>query len=181
MQPDNEPPDDFKSNGYTSESLKMLDTDEGQLNAIFACFGSAAQHAQMFEQALVRFLVTYNKISPETLSIEDFEAAERGLHKKTMGALIKELRKHVNFPDETVPGYFEAALKQRNFLMHHFFLDRCMDLGNTEGRMRLLGELLSIQDEVDRGRVLTNAMRIAVCETLGIKDEYAITASLADK
>ena len=35
-----------------SESLRMLETEEGQNNAVFACFGSAAQHAQMFEEAL---------------------------------------------------------------------------------------------------------------------------------
>ena len=31
--------------GYTAESLDLLKTEEGQKNAVFACFGSAAQHA----------------------------------------------------------------------------------------------------------------------------------------
>ena len=42
-----------------SESLKMLEPEEGQNNAVFACFGSAAQHAQMFEEALGNFLLAY--------------------------------------------------------------------------------------------------------------------------
>ena len=29
-------------------SLEMLKSEEGQLNAVFACFGSAAQHAQFW-------------------------------------------------------------------------------------------------------------------------------------
>ena len=33
-------------------SLEMLKSEEGQLNAVFACFGSAAQHSQYFEAAL---------------------------------------------------------------------------------------------------------------------------------
>ena len=55
--------------GFTEESLRMLESREGQLNAVFACFGSAAQHAQLFEQGLTRFLVMYNKIASDTVSV----------------------------------------------------------------------------------------------------------------
>jgi len=52
-----------------SESLDTLRSEEGQLNAVFA-FGSAAQHAQFFEEALGEFLLcttTCHRInSPET-------------------------------------------------------------------------------------------------------------------
>ena len=34
--------DEFRLQGFSSESLKMLETEEGQLNAIYACYGSAA-------------------------------------------------------------------------------------------------------------------------------------------
>ena len=44
-----------KQLGYTCESLRMLESEEGQTNAIFACFGSAVQHSQLFEQGLDRF------------------------------------------------------------------------------------------------------------------------------
>ena len=39
-----------ESKGYTEESLRMLEQEEGQSNAIFALFGSAAQRAQNFEK-----------------------------------------------------------------------------------------------------------------------------------
>jgi hypothetical protein len=52
--------------GYTEESLRMLETAEGQSNAVIACFGSAAQHAQLFGQALARFLGVYNRIIDPT-------------------------------------------------------------------------------------------------------------------
>ncbi len=35
-----------------SESLKMLESEEGQRSAVFVLFGSAAQHSQMFEKAI---------------------------------------------------------------------------------------------------------------------------------
>lgn len=55
---------DNMQRGYTTESLKILETEEGQLNAVFACFGSAVQHSQLFEQSLTRFLKMYNR-SPQ--------------------------------------------------------------------------------------------------------------------
>jgi len=52
-----------------SWSLETLESEEGQLNAVFACFGSAAQHAQFFEEALGEFLLAYNKICNKSLTI----------------------------------------------------------------------------------------------------------------
>ena len=57
----------------SDESLKMLETKEGQLNAVFACFGSATQHAQLFEQSLSRFLAVYNRIQSDSVSVGDLE------------------------------------------------------------------------------------------------------------
>jgi len=160
------------SPGYSAESLKMLETAEGQTNAVFACFGSAAQHAQLFEQGLSRFLITYNKLCNDDLSIEKLDAIASGLHKKTMGQLLKKLSQHVTVEDDSVFGEFEVALRQRNYLMHEFFLERNSELESEEGRMRLLKELLTVEGYLERSRVRINAMRIAMCETLGIDDEF---------
>src|SRR3954454_3936065 len=92
--------------GYTSESLRMLESAEGQTNAVFACYGSAAQRAQNFEDGLARFLLVYNRITKESLRLEDLEA---GLHKLTMGRLIKDLSKFVTFQDGTYQSYFDEA------------------------------------------------------------------------
>jgi hypothetical protein len=159
--------------GYTEESLKMLETDEGQSNAVFACYGSAAQHAQLFERGLVKFLMVYNEISSETLSADDFQKIRKGLGKATMGRLIQNLLKHVSFPESHVPDTFGKALECRNFLMHYFFLERQQKFTTAEGRFELLGELVSIEQTLDAGRVVINAMRIALCETAGIEDKYS--------
>lgn len=66
--------------GYTSESLRMLKTKEGQLNAVFACFGSAAQHSYFFEAALGEFLLVYNKILKTSLTLQDLE---KGVYETT--------------------------------------------------------------------------------------------------
>lgn len=58
-----------KDPGYSEESLNMLKTAEGQSNAVFACFGSAAQHCQHFEKALADFLILYNKATNQSLAV----------------------------------------------------------------------------------------------------------------
>ena len=150
--------------GYTSESLKMLESEEGQLNAVFACFGSAVQHAQLFEQGLTRFLTMYNMISSPSVRIEDIGT------KMTMGRLLHKVSQHVAIDDSAVEEGFNRALEERNYLIHRFFLERSSELNSTEDRMQLLSDLVSIEANLERCRVLINAMRIAMCETLDIRD-----------
>ena len=153
--------------GYTSESLRMLETEEGQLNAVFACFGSVVQHAQLFEQGLTRFLVMYNKILSDSVTIDDIG------DKMTMGQLLGKVRQYVELSDESIEKGFTIALNERNYLIHRFFLERNSHLESTEGRIKLLYELNRIERNLDRSRVAINAMRIAMCRTLGIEDAWA--------
>ena len=51
----------YKEKGYSDESLRMLESEEGQSNAVFAIFGSAAQHSQLYESALAEFLIVYKQ------------------------------------------------------------------------------------------------------------------------
>ena len=153
--------------GYSSESLRMLESKEGQLNAVFACFGSAAQHAQLFEQSLSRFLEVYNRIQSDSISVRDLEK------KATMGQLIRKVRHCVTFDDPWIEEGFSVALRQRNHLIHRFFLERGGELESKKGRLRLLAELVEIERVLDRCRVMVNAMRIAMCRTLAIRDPWA--------
>ena len=66
----------------------------------------------------------------------------------------------------------EAALYVRNYLMHRWFLDRHDPFKSEAGRMALLQELVSFGRLLDSARVTANAMRIAMCRTLGIDDVW---------
>jgi len=166
-------PSDNRGAGYSDESLRMLETDEGQSNAVFACFGSAAQHAQLFEQALARFLSVYNRIASDPLSLEDFDDYEGKLKKKTMGWLLRELQEHVTLSDPLAAERLDRALELRNHLMHAFFLERGDGLKSEAGRMNLLRELTSTEHLLDSARITVNAMRIAMCRTLRVPDPFA--------
>jgi hypothetical protein len=148
------------------ESLEMLKSEEGQLNAVFACFGAAAQHAQFFEAALGDFLVVYNKICNENLTVQDFDAVGQNLQKKTMGALLTEFKKYVTISDVKVVELMDFALKKRNFLMHQFFRDRKDKFSIEQGRMEMLVELVSISNSLEQAMKITNGMRVALLEAL---------------
>lgn len=155
--------------GYTSESLRMLKTKEGQLNAVFACFGSAAQHSYFFEAALGEFLLVYNKILKTSLTLQDLEIIETKIQKKTMGALLSEFRKYVKIHDNTIEQYLDNALKKRNFLIHHFFRQRQKKFHTEKGRMAMLKELVGIEKELEQATDLTNGMRVALSEAVSVK------------
>ena len=73
----------------------MLNSEEGQLNAVYACLGSAAQHGQLFEVALSDFLLAYNGLLKKSFKLADLEAVKTSLQKKTMGALLADFKKHL--------------------------------------------------------------------------------------
>lgn len=157
---------DRVSEADLGESLQMLKTRVGQVNAVFACFGSAAQHAQHFEAALADFLLDYNKLTKRGVSLEEFEALDQKLQKKTLGTLLREFSKYVTIQDPNVVGFLEMALEKRNFLMHHFFREREDKLRLEKDRMELLSELTAIDHILDQAATITRAMRIAMSRAI---------------
>jgi len=152
-----------------SESLDMLKSEEGQLNAVFACFGSAAQHAQFFEEALADFLLAYNQACNKSLSVADLEAVDMKLRKKTMGTLLVDFKKYAKISDNNVIKYMDTALVNRNFLMHRFFLERGDYFKTEAGRMGLLKELVGIEQQLRAATSVTNGIRIALRNAMDAK------------
>jgi hypothetical protein len=140
---------------------------------VFACFGSAAQHAQLFEQALGAFLDADNRVSGKSLTADELE-------KKTMGQLLHEMRRHVRFNESRPDDCMSAALACRNFLMHKYFLEREEAMKTEDGRLRMLAELVGMERILDAARVTANAVRIALCQTLGIEDTAKQAAAYKD-
>ena len=150
---------DYEEHGYSSESLKMLESKEGQLNAVFACYGSAAQHGQLLEEALARLIAELNAMrSPER--------TDGGLDKKTTGQLLQMfIGDFVEEIDDWVPEFLDRARKRRNFLIHEYFLKRKEAMGAETGRVEILRELLDIKEDLRRAAGLVNGLRVAVAQT----------------
>lgn len=159
----------------TSISGDTLKTEEGQLNAVFACFGTAAQHAQHFEAALGEFLLLFNKLSNRQLTTDAFDALDQKLQKQTMGALLREFRKYVKVNNTDVERCLESALESRNFLMHHYFRERESNFGVERERMAILAELVQIGNSLEQATALVGGMRIACSRAASNDQETAAT------
>ena len=150
---------DYEEHGYSSESLKMLESKEGQLNAVFACYGSAAQHGQLLEEALARLIAELN-------GLRNLERTDGGLDKKTTGQLLRMfIGDFVEEIDDWVPEFLDRARERRNFLIHEYFLKRKEAMDVEAGRLEILRELLDIEEDLRRAAGLLNGLRVAVVQT----------------
>lgn len=160
----------FRKYGYSSDSLRMLESEEGQINAVFACFGSAAQHGQYYEKALSEFLATINRILAPSTPLKELKTAESQLNKKTIGQLLKIMNKHVKTDAQWVTDSWIKALEGRNFLIHRYFLEREDKFKTQAGRMAMLKELLTIETQLKEATDLVNGMRVAVVDQVSSND-----------
>ncbi len=164
MDQNNDMVHDRVSDADLDGSLNMLKTRVGQVNAVFACSGSAAQNAQYFEDALSEFLLDYNKLTKRTLTPQDFETLDQKLQKRTVGTLLREFSNYVKIDDPNVQRLLEKALERRNFLMHHFFRQKDFTLRLEKDRIGLISSLTSIDRILQESATIIRAMRIAMSE-----------------
>ena len=157
--------EDFHKQGYSEESLKMLKSEEGQLNAVYACFGSAMAQSQLFEDAVKRLVAMIPN-------------AEQ---RKNLGQRIAELKDPV--VGENVWESIDEARKKRNYLAHQYFTDNKHKLETREGRMEMLGELVQIETPIRKAKELVSGMCVWVAEALenGQESHEDITISLSDE
>ena len=148
------------------QSLRMLKTKEGQLNAVFACYGSAMQNGQLFEQALSDFLSKYNELANEELSPSELLSEKEHLKKQTVGRLLHFFENKVKIADAEIHSHLINARNRRNMLAHEHFLIRVELFKTYDGRMKLLQELVSIESDIRTATNLVNGMRVAVEQAL---------------
>ena len=148
---------DYETHGYSARLLEMLESKEEQLNAVFACYGSAAQHGQLFEEALLKLIAVLN----ECLGIDSTAPAIR--KKKTIGELLKLFKdEFVEEMDDWVSDFLDETRRRRNFLIHDYFLKRSGDMSIEAGRVAVLRELADIEGQLRRGAGLVNGLRVAI-------------------
>ena len=149
-----------------AESLKMLESEEGQLNAVFACYGSAMQHGQLYEQAVDKLLGTYLCLTVSDQSESEASTKQRKNKKQTLGQLLRSLFNGVTINDEDVHKLLMEALDKRNMLAHEYFITRSPLFFAVDGRLKLIRELVNIEQTMRTAMSLINGMKIAIEESL---------------
>lgn len=117
---------------------------------VWAHFGVVAFQVSHLEEALVTILLALAKRDGRVVTPEQFDQMERRIHfidKKTLGTLLKDVRKVVPATPEA-EAVLKGAVERRNYLMHHFFRERLFALSTVEGRQRMLAELEEAQESI---------------------------------
>jgi len=139
-----------------------------QVTDICMFFGAAAYYAQFFEESLAEFLVTYRRLAEKVHLDSDIQTLEETLHKKTMGALLTELRKVFTIDDAEIDFLLSGALKMRNFLMHEFFRECEPDFSSDLKRLRIFEELIEIGLTLKKAMFAVSGMNAAIQQYLQV-------------
>ncbi|MDW5267526.1 MULTISPECIES: hypothetical protein [Acidobacteriaceae] len=157
-----------------------MDMPEDQY-ALYAEFGITAEKAQVLETeagnvalSYVTLFVNTDEITPELTEI--FRSVNDDVNRKTLGALLKHLKTRLNF-DDSITNVIDEALKQRNYLTHHFFRTHNFALFSEDGRKLMLAELKEIQPILDKAHTTLHL----ICQILeqiagreGLSNEQAL-------
>jgi hypothetical protein len=67
------------------------------------------------------------------LTPDEYDDFQQKLSKRTLGQLIRELKKKITV-EHNAEILLQDALDKRNYLTHHFFKEHSYDFGNAERR-----------------------------------------------
>ena len=108
-------------------------------------------YAQCMEQSMmliIMFLDHYPEALEKTKSREEWElgigAYWDSASKKTMGRLIRHLN-DLKFPTAELQEKLKTALEKRNFIAHHYFMERAIEITHDNGCQSMILELQDIQ------------------------------------
>jgi hypothetical protein len=121
-------------------NLSDLDEDE-QHREVYARAALAFYFAQVFEQGLVHAVYAGQLVDGSL--VKDFKSADDFhdlIDKKTAGAVVSLLRRHLELEPE-LDALLAEALRNRNFLIHRFFVERAELFFYEEGRQLMIEEL----------------------------------------
>jgi hypothetical protein len=142
-----------------------MDIPADQLE-VYTQFGIAAELAQGLEVdagnvalAYLAVFVDTGKVTPD--QTEWFRSLMEDLNRKTLGQLLRSIKKLATYGDEVLETVDEALVK-RNYLMHRFFPFHNFSLFSVEGRREMLAEL----DEIQKKFGVAHGMLTAIHDAL---------------
>ena len=144
----------------------MLKSKEGQLNAVFACFGSACRRGQLLEKALGDLVLVINQLVDSSLPLADLKGRDEKIRRKTMGNLFRYVKEHATISDESIIEKLTFAIDRRNFLAHHYFIQRDSEFETRAGRESMMKELVIMGDFFDQCTAVVRGINIAIRDTL---------------
>ena len=134
---------------------------------VYAFYGLAAYTTQLFEQSIILLIVGLEATHPtRTLRGKTFDETFAMLDEKTLGILLREVKKLADVETSTA-AYFNDLLAKRNYFVHHFFRDHAENLLTAVGKQAMIDELRVLASEFYEGDQLLTHMYTQLWEKLG--------------
>jgi hypothetical protein len=157
--------------------------DDPQIVEVFARFGRAMYMANVVDDSLVRTLMQVNFMKTKEAFIKaqgngydraklsaDWDAYEKQQRDKTMGQLGKLVTDSPEF-NEALKKRIDEARDRRNFLAHHYWREQAFTMQTTEGREKMIADLISDTDKFENlATDIHDAMKPTRAK-LGIKEQ----------
>jgi hypothetical protein len=137
------------------------------LSILFEEYGRAAHMAQLLEYNLVSIWILDSINQGTTLTKEDLLKFQATWGKKTLGGLLRPLQSSPLIPED-MKVFLENIRKDRNKLIHTFFILDDINFESTEAISAALDELNRIKQNLDNGRKFFHSVLESYCRDFGI-------------
>ena len=157
-------------------NLEFMDRGEHS-KEVYAYFGLALYRAQCVEQSIIQLLIFGDFFPTEVPKFKSriewetrYDAFETKLLSRTMGQLLKILKKH-NIVDVAFNTQLELALKRRNYLAHSYFVEHAQDFISFSGRKAMIQELEKDIELFDNVEDFLNPITMKFASDYGLSEE----------
>ena len=145
-------------------------TEQINTDTLFQEYGRAAFYAQLLEYDLLTIWILDSirqGISFTRQDILDFQAA---WEKRTLGNLLKPLQDSALIPED-MKEFLETIRRDRNKLIHNFFMSEEVCLEDAGGVTYAMNELRRIKQNLDMGRRFFRGLLESYSRQFGIDVE----------
>ncbi len=125
--------------------------NEIKMSTLFEEFGRAVYYAQLLEYDLLSIWILDSITQGVSLTRDDLLEFQSSWGIKTLGGLLKPLKESPLIPED-MKHFLEKVRRDRNKLIHAFFLSDDICFESQDDMRAALNELLRIKGNLDTGR-----------------------------
>ncbi|MFO7729404.1 MAG: hypothetical protein R6V86_01435 [Spirochaetia bacterium] len=129
------------------EEPEIPERENSEVKEVFAYFGLCMYNLQIFKQGCVNLAVALQIKGLTKLIEKDFDSLFDRMSKKTLGQLISDVRDYVNISTKLEED-MNKMLKNRNYIVHRFFVKHDIVFMSSNGRVEMIEELRGISGNV---------------------------------
>ncbi len=155
-----------------------MDTDKNQrtepteeeIKEVYARYGLTSYVAQLFEVELGQFLFHIIQMQAEPWTEEEADSIINDISQKTLGRLLNELKKKTTLEPE-LEQKLKDAVKNRNYLTHHFFYKNSFKFVTNRGQLEMIEELNSLREQFQEAEVIALTLSKVTRKIIGFDEE----------